>query len=51
MAQSTLIEAVTDAQTNTIDLEYRNMEFNRQVNFPYKIPKGFKEIILAEYAN
>lgn len=32
--------------TNTIDLEYRNMEFNRNLNFPYKIPKGFKRIVL-----
>lgn len=34
---------------NTISLEYRNMEFNRILNFPYDIPTGFKEIALKEY--
>ncbi len=31
---------------NTIDLEYKGMDFNKNLNFPYKIPKGFKEIVL-----
>lgn len=31
---------------NTIVLEYRNLELNKSMNFPYKIPKGFKEIVL-----
>ncbi|MCM4167935.1 hypothetical protein KCTC52924_01245 [Arenibacter antarcticus] len=35
--------------TNNIEIEYRNMEFNRALNFPYNIPNGFKEIALKEY--
>lgn len=35
-------------QNNKIDLEYRSMEFDRTLNFPYKIPKGFKEIVLTK---
>lgn len=31
---------------NKITLEYRNLELNKLMNFPYKIPKGFKEIVL-----
>lgn len=31
---------------NEITLEYRNLELNKSVNFPYKIPKGFKELVL-----
>jgi len=41
-----VITAIDKEVTNTIDLEYRNMEFNRNLNFPYKIPKGFDEIVL-----
>jgi len=40
------IEAISDDKTNTIELEYRGIEFNRKLNFPYKIPKGFNEIVL-----
>ncbi|RNL88696.1 DUF4292 domain-containing protein [Sinomicrobium pectinilyticum] len=29
-----------------IDIKYRNVEFNRELTFPYSIPKGYKEIIL-----
>lgn len=32
-------------QTN-IELDFRNLELNRSLNFPYKIPKGFNQIIL-----
>ncbi len=32
-------------QTN-IELDFRNLELNRSLNFPYKIPKGFDQIIL-----
>lgn len=39
----TAIEANTK---NIIKLDYRSMEFNRILNFPYKIPKGYKKIIL-----
>lgn len=29
-----------------IKLTYKNIEFDRKVKFPYKIPNGFKEIVL-----
>ena len=40
------IEAINKEDKTSIDLEYRSMEFGKQLNFPYKIPKGFKEIVL-----
>ncbi|MCK0192612.1 DUF4292 domain-containing protein [Arenibacter sp. F20364] len=40
------ILAVDGDNTNNITVEYRNMEFNRALNFPYNIPNGFKEIVL-----
>lgn len=41
-----LITAIENNTKNTIDIEYRNIEFDRKLSFPYKIPKGYKEIIL-----
>lgn len=41
-----LITAMEENVKNTIDIEYRNLEFNQQISFPYKIPKGYKEIVL-----
>lgn len=38
------INAVEADSRNTITLDYKNMEFNRSLNFPYKIPKGYKRI-------
>ena len=40
------VVATDDSSTNTIDLEYKSMDFDKKLNFPYKIPKGFKEIVL-----
>ncbi len=40
------IEALNKEDKTTIELEYKGMEFGKQLNFPYKIPKGFKEIVL-----
>lgn len=40
------ILALDGEKTNNITLEFRNMEFNRALNFPYSIPNGFKEIVL-----
>lgn len=34
-----------DSKSN-IAIEYRNIEFNKPLTFPYSIPKGFKEINL-----
>ena len=31
-----------------LDLEYKFLEFNKNVGFPFKIPAGYKEIILNE---
>ncbi|MCW5514611.1 DUF4292 domain-containing protein [Muriicola sp. Z0-33] len=40
------ITAIDKEERTIIAIEYRNMEFNRPLNFPYKIPKGFYEIVL-----
>ncbi|MBC8766962.1 DUF4292 domain-containing protein [Arenibacter sp. BSSL-BM3] len=40
------ITALDGDHTNNITVEFRNMEFNRALNFPYNIPNGFKEIVL-----
>ena len=41
--------AATEGETrSTIHIEYRNMEFDRELKFPYKIPSGAKEIILSK---
>lgn len=40
------IIAIDIDQTTNIDIQFRNMEFNRTLNFPYRIPKGFEEIVL-----
>ncbi len=41
-----LITAIEGNSKNTIDIDYRSVEFNRTLRFPYKIPKGFKKIEL-----
>lgn len=40
------IEALEENDITTIDLNFRNLELNKPLNFPYKIPKGYDEIIL-----
>ncbi|WP_223826659.1 DUF4292 domain-containing protein [Flagellimonas sp. S3867] len=40
------IVALENMDRTTIGLNFKNMELNRTLNFPYKIPKGFDEIIL-----
>jgi len=42
------ITAIDKDVKNTIAIEYRNIEFNNLLNFPYKIPKGYKEIVLKK---
>ncbi|MCJ7465463.1 MAG: DUF4292 domain-containing protein [Maribacter sp.] len=42
------IVATEGTKRNTIEIEYRNMEFDEPVSFPYKIPNGFKEIVLTK---
>lgn len=41
-----VITAVEANTKNEISLDYRSIEFNRVLRFPYKIPKGFKKIVL-----
>ncbi|SFR58627.1 DUF4292 domain-containing protein [Maribacter stanieri] len=41
-----MVRAISKDQVNNIDLEFKNLELNGAVNFPYSIPKGFNEIEL-----
>ncbi|MEP2279842.1 DUF4292 domain-containing protein [Maribacter sp.] len=41
-----MVKAISKDKENTIGLEFKNLELNGKVNFPYSIPKGFKEIEL-----
>ncbi len=41
------IVAIENDRKNTIDIEYRNIEFDEPVRFPYKIPDGYKKIVLT----
>jgi len=40
------IVAIDNDQRNIIEIEFRNVEFNNQISFPYRIPKGFDKIVL-----
>tara|TARA_R110000796_G_scaffold183498_2_gene300096 strand:- start:197817 stop:198587 length:771 start_codon:yes stop_codon:yes gene_type:complete len=40
------ISATMDGNQSLIGIEYKSIEFNRNLKFPYDIPNGFKEIIL-----
>ncbi len=40
------ISAVDGTIDNEITLEYKNLELNQKLNFPYTIPKGYQEIAL-----
>lgn len=40
------ITAIDREERTTIAIEYRNIEFGRSLNFPYKIPRGFEKIVL-----
>lgn len=48
LPNTVLITAIAENTKNIIDIEYRNIEFNRQLSFPYKIPRGYKEIVLKK---
>ncbi len=43
-----VVLATEETRANTIQIEYRNMEFDEAVSFPYSIPKGYKEIVLTK---
>ncbi|WP_417443361.1 DUF4292 domain-containing protein [Joostella sp.] len=38
------INAVDEKHRNRINIEYNSVEFDRDVNFPYNIPNGFKQV-------
>lgn len=40
------ITAIENEKRTVIDIEYRNMEFNKALSFPYSIPNGFEKIVL-----
>lgn len=40
------IVAIDNNQRNVIDIEFRNVEFNGKISFPYKIPNGYDKIVL-----
>lgn len=50
LPQQIAVAAIDGNERNSVAIEYRNIEFDQQLNFPYKIPNGFKEIILKEDA-
>ena len=39
-----VITAIEGDAESSIEIDYRSIEFNRTLNFPYKIPKGFKKL-------
>lgn len=40
------ITAIEQEKRTVIDIQYRNMEFDKALNFPYTIPNGFEKIVL-----
>lgn len=40
------ILAEDEGELTTIDLSFRNLELNKPMNFPYKVPNGFDKITL-----
>lgn len=41
-----LINALDGKYSTSVDVDYRSVEFNKTVSFPFTIPKGYKEIVL-----
>jgi len=50
LPQQIAVAAIDGEERNTVDIEYRNIEFDQKLSFPYKIPNGFDEIILKDDA-
>jgi len=42
------IVAIENDKRNTIGIEYRSIEFDEPLRFPYKIPDGYEEIVLTK---
>ena len=38
------VVAIDDANVRNIALDFKSMEFGRKLNFPYRIPKGYKVV-------
>lgn len=38
------IRAINNKNVMTINIEYRSVEFNRKLSFPFSIPRGYKKI-------
>ncbi|MEH6536929.1 MAG: DUF4292 domain-containing protein [Psychroserpens sp.] len=47
LPQNIKIIAVEDREELNVVLEYKSVSVNQEVRFPFKIPSGFEEIILA----
>jgi len=41
-----VIDAKQKDEKTRIDIEYRTVDYNAQVNFPFRIPSGYKEITI-----
>ncbi|MGB7394380.1 MAG: DUF4292 domain-containing protein [Pricia sp.] len=50
LPQKIAVAAIDNNERSTIDIEYRNIEFDRPLNFPYEIPDGYDEIKLKDDA-
>ena len=50
LPQRIAIAAIEASDRSTVDLQYRNIEFDRPLNFPYNIPNGYDRIILEDNA-
>lgn len=48
LPQNIKIIAVEDSEELNVVLEYKSVSINEDVRFPFKIPSGFKEIILED---
>lgn len=46
LPQDIAITSIEDTERSVIGLSYRNIEWNKPLNFPYNIPDGFDEILL-----
>ena len=40
------IEVIDNKKLTTINMEYKSVEFNKKLTFPFKIPSGYKKISL-----
>ena len=40
------IEALQDKEKTTIEIEYKAVDYNARVSFPFKIPSGYKQVTI-----